>query len=188
MDRNKPSSGIHFFVCLAVLTVSLLSGCTQALQEAKPSKNEMAANDRLQRAKKLFEEGNYEASFKENESVLSLADGKAPGDEALFNLGLITAHSKNPARDYPKALVFFERMVREYPQSRLIEQAKIWVEVLQEHQKVTQETKVLLQQKQALTQEKIALSREREKLNQSMEQSRKVDIEIEQKRRKARVK
>jgi hypothetical protein len=186
MGRNQPSSRVHFFVCLAVLTVALLSGCAQVLDGAKPSKNETAANDRLQRAKKLFEEGNYEASLKENEGALALTNGKAPGDEALFAMGLISAHSKNAARDYPKALLFFERVLGEYPQSRLIEQVKIWVEVLQEHQKLAQEKKVLLKEKQALTQEKLALAREREKLNQSAEQSRNVDIEIEQKRRKAR--
>lgn len=186
MGRNKPPSGVHFFICLAILTAFLFSGCAQVLEGAKQSNNQTLANDRLDRAKKLFQDGNYEASLKENESALILAEGKPPGDTALFNMGLIAANSKNPAKNYPQALMYFDRLMREYPESRLIEPAKVWVDVLREHQKVAAERKGLIQEKQALTQDKIALAREREKLNLAIEQSRKVDIEIEQKRRKAR--
>jgi hypothetical protein len=143
--------------------------------------HETAASDRLHRAQRLLAEGNYDSAFKENESALLLADRKPPGDQALFNMGRIAAASKNAGRDYSGALIHFDRLIREYPQSPLIEQARLWVEVLQEHQKVGQE-------KKALVQEKMALTREQEKLNQSVEKSRKVDIEIEQKRRKVRVK
>ena len=188
MGRNKPPSGVDIFVCLTSLTVFLLSGCAQVLDGAGRASNQTLANDSLERAKRLFQEGNYEGSLKENENALTLAAGKTPADEALFNMGLIAAHSKNPAKNYSRALIFFDRLVREYPESRLTEQAKVWVEVLREHQKVAEERKGLIQEKQTLTQEKIALAREKEKLNQSIEQSRKVDVEIEQKRRKARAK
>jgi tetratricopeptide (TPR) repeat protein len=151
------------------------------LESVHRSNNETAASDHLQRARRLLAEGKYDSAFKENESALLLAERKPPGDQALFNMGRIAAASKNAGRDYPRALIHFNRLIREYPQSPLVEQARLWVEVLQEHQNVSQE-------KKALMQEKMALAREREKLNQSVEQSRKVDIEIEQKRRKVRAK
>ena len=188
MDRNKPPPGVDVFVCLAILTVLLFSGCAQVLDGTGHANNQTLANDSLERAKRLFQEGNYDASLKENEIALALAAGKTPADEALFNMGLIAAHSKNSAKNYSRALIFFDRLVREYPESRFTEQAKVWVEVLREHQKMAEERKGLIQEKQTLTQEKMALAREREKLNQAIDQSRKVDIEIEQKRRKTRAK
>ena len=188
MGRNKPPSGVDVFVCLTSLTVLLLSGCAQVLDGTARASNQTLANDSLARAKRLFQEGNYEASLKENENALALAAGKTPADEALFNMGLIAAHSNNPAKNYSRALILFDRLVREYPESRLTEQGKVWIEVLREHQKVAEERKGLIQEKQMLTKEKLALAREREKLNQSIEQSRKVDVDIEEKRRKSRVK
>ncbi|HWP60073.1 MAG TPA: hypothetical protein VNL14_19425 [Candidatus Acidoferrales bacterium] len=185
MAKNKPASRTYVFVCLAGLSAGLLSACAELAARLDGSPSETTARHHVERAKRLFEEGNYDAALKDNEAALSLAAGKPPGDQALFNMGLIAAHSKNPARDYPKALELFERLVREYPQSALLDQAKVWVEVLQEHERIAREKKLLVQEKQALTQEKLALAREREKLNRSIEQSRKVDIEIEERRRKA---
>jgi tetratricopeptide (TPR) repeat protein len=140
------------------------------LEGVGASNNRTEAHNHLDDAKRLFERGNYELSIRENEKVLSLTGGQSPGDEALFNMGLITAHSKNPKKDYLKSLSYFERLIREYPESQLIEQSKVWVQVLQAHQRIVQE--------------KMALAREKEKLNEALEQSRKVDIEIEKKRRK----
>ena len=108
------------------------------------------------RAKKLFSQGDYEGSLKENEKALSLSNGKPPADEALFNMGLIYVHFANPRKDYGKALGFLKRLMKEYPQSPWTEEAKVWVAVLQEN----------------------------EKLSEMIEKSKQVDIEIEEMKRK----
>ena len=40
----------------------------------------------------------------ENQKVLSMATYRPPGDEALFNMGLIYAHSGNPKKDFEKSI------------------------------------------------------------------------------------
>ncbi|MBI4490212.1 MAG: tetratricopeptide repeat protein [Deltaproteobacteria bacterium] len=107
------------------------------------------------RGQNLLAQGDYEGSLKENQKALSLSADQAPGDEAVFNMGLIYAHSANSKKDYRKALSFFSRLIKDYPKSPLLEQAKIWVGVLQAN----------------------------ERLTQLIEKSKQVDIEIEEKKR-----
>ncbi len=110
----------------------------------------------LGRAQELLKKGNYLASLKENERVLSLSGTNPPGDSALFNMGLIYAHWKNPSKDYEKSLGFFNKVIEGYPRSPLVEEARIWVMVLQEN----------------------------EKLRQVIEKFKEVDITVEEKQRK----
>jgi TolA-binding protein len=83
------------------------------------------------RSQKLLAKGDYEGALEENQKILSKYPNKPPGDEALFNMGLIYAHSKNPQKDYQKSILFFSKLVEGYPRSALTEQAKIWIGVLQ---------------------------------------------------------
>ena len=103
----------------------------------------------------LLARGDYEGALAENQKVLALSNRQPPGDEALFNIGLIYAHSGNPKKDYRKALDSFRKMMTDYPKSPLFEQAKIWAGLLQEN----------------------------ERLNQVIEKSRQVDMEIEERKR-----
>jgi tetratricopeptide (TPR) repeat protein len=77
-------------------------------------------------------QGEYEGSLLENQYVLSLPEGRSCRDEALFNMGLIYAHSGNPEKDFRKSMSYFEKLVQDYPESPFAEQAKIWVATLQE--------------------------------------------------------
>jgi tetratricopeptide (TPR) repeat protein len=80
---------------------------------------------------KLLTKGDYEGALEENQKILSKYPNRPPGDEALFNMGLIYAHSGNPKKDYQKSILFFSKLIEGYPRSPLVEQAKIWIGVLQ---------------------------------------------------------
>ncbi len=92
--------------------------------------------DRLGQANELFKKGDFEGSLKENQRVLSLPGKTIPRDRALFNLGLIYAHAENPQKDYGKSLFYFNKMITDYPESPLNPEAKVWVKILQENQKL----------------------------------------------------
>lgn len=113
-------------------------------------------------SQKFLAEGNYEGALKENQRILSLSGKNPPGDEALFNMGLIHAHPGYSKRDYTKSLALFKRLIKDHPQSPWVEQAKTWAGALQENEK---------------------LSRLIEELTQVIEKSKQVDIEIEEKKR-----
>ena len=113
------------------------------------------APDHFQRARIHFEQGNFEAALEENQKILSSSGKTTSKDRALFQIGLIYAASRNPKRDLDKSLSSFSRLVKEYPQSPFADEAKIWIDLLQENQK----------------------------LNRMIEKSKEVDIAIEEKKR-----
>lgn len=149
---------MYLYLSIACMIFISLAGCaTLKEMEAKRETREYFTT-----AQKLLEQGDYEGSLRENEKVLSLYDNIPPGDEALFNIGLIYAHYGYPKRDYKKSLDLFKRLLMMFPQSPLVGQAKIWMGILQENQR---------------------LNREIEELNKTIKKSKQVDIEIEEKKK-----
>ena len=92
--------------------------------------------ENLLRSQKLLAQGNYEGAVAENQKILSLPDPRSPKDEALFNLGLIYAHSKNPQKEIEKSVGYFKRLINRHPKSYLVEQAKTWVGILEENEEL----------------------------------------------------
>ena len=127
--------------------------------ETKPAevKGEDFAEDRESqtRTQRLLAIGDFEGFISENQRVLSLTHPRSPKDEALFNLGLVYAHERNPKKDFSKSLNFFKRLIHDHPRSPLVEQAKIWVGLLQEY----------------------------DSLNQVIEKLKQVDLEVEKRKR-----
>jgi len=115
----------------------------------------LSARDDFHRARIFFEQGNFEAALEENQRILSISGKSASKDRALFQIGLIYATSRNPKRDLEKSLSYFLRLVKEYPQSTFTDEAKTWIDLLQENHK----------------------------LNRMIEKSKEVDIAIEEKKR-----
>lgn len=170
-----------FLQAVALAALFSLAGCAAMQDGLKNSETKPPEPDPMARAKSLFNEGNYEAALKENQKLL--AERTTTPDMALFNMGLIYAYSSNPKKDYPSALGYFKTLVTQYPQSPMFEQGKAWVQVLEEHQKITDERHKLVEEKRALTRERETLAQEREKLKKAVEKSRQLDIEIDKRRR-----
>jgi hypothetical protein len=124
-------------------------------KEKEKAREDVNTNEHLFHGQELFIQGDYDGSLKEYRKVLALSANGPPGDEALFHIGLIYAHHRNPKRDLAMSLSFFGKLIKDYPQSPWAEQAKIWTEVL----------------------------RENETLKKVIEESKQVDIEIEEKKR-----
>ena len=135
-----------------------LSGCA-AVKDLRAKKE---SRESLVRAQRLFEQGEYEGSLKENQKVLAFSNDVPPGDEALFHTAIIYAHVGYPKRDYKKSLDLFMRLVKKFPRSPWTKQAEIWIGILRENER---------------------LYREVEELNQTLKKSKEVDIEINKKKK-----
>lgn len=192
--RMRMAESLQPRVCAAVLLAFFfLAGCATLWEPStvrEPSQEVEAERktDPFERSKALIAEGNYEAAYQENHKILS--EGQGAADVALFNMGMVSAYSLNPRRNYPRALTCFTTLVNDHPQSPLVEQARLWIQVLRERQKMVDEKQRVLEEKQKLIEEKRTLIREREILSQEKEQlkytvekSRQIDIEIEKLRR-----
>ena len=131
---------------------------------------------------------NFDQALKENQKAL--AENKGQPDVALYNIGVISAHSANPKKDYSRALLSFRTLLKDYPGSLRAEQAKLWIQAIEQNQKASEEGQRLAEEKRAvarerdqLAQERTQLSQERNKLNYAIEKSRQLDAEIEKRRK-----
>ena len=140
---------------------------------------------------------NFDQALKENQTAL--AENKGQPDVALYNIGVISAHSANPKKDYYRALLSFRTLVKDHPSSPRTEPAKLWIQALEQNQKATEEGQKLVEDKRALARERDQLARERDhlalernqlaqernKLNYAIEKSRQLDAEIEKRRKQS---
>jgi tetratricopeptide (TPR) repeat protein len=83
----------------------------------------------------LKNSGDFENALKRCQQVLSVSPKTPPGDEALFDMGLIYAHPENPKKDYKKSVDYFKRLLKEFPRSLFIEEARMWIAVLEDIEK-----------------------------------------------------
>lgn len=162
MGGKRSATREHIYVCIALLM--LVGGCAifkdapkakvppapVLLPEPKPMpepkvvveppevRARREANEYLSLAQDLMSKGDYDGSLRVNQKVLSLTKDQSPADAAIFNMGLIYAHPKNPKKDNRQAISFFARVVRNHPESPWVEQAKVWVAVLDGVEKLKQ--------------------------------------------------
>jgi len=108
---------------------------------------------RLQDVRKQIDRGDFDGAMREYQDALAHPH---PGTERsastlLFELGLLYAHNDNPKKDYRKAQGYFTRLVREHPRSVLVEEAKIWIDVLDSMEKAKRVDMQIEEMKKVLT-------------------------------------
>jgi hypothetical protein len=170
----KIQPSVSFLWASAMIGSMWIFGCS-SIGGSDPAISELEKRVApFEQSTSLISHGQYEAAYNENQKILQ--EGRGAPDIALFNLGMISAHSANPKKNYPRALSSFRTLIKDYPQSSMIEPAKTWIQVLEEYQKMAEE-------KRALSKERESLVHEMDKLRYSIEKSRQVDVEIERRRR-----
>ena len=123
-ERTRKGKYLLFYPACCIALVLGLWGCAHFQEKWKGEWS-------LAKAGTLLAEGKYDESIREAKEVLRLYP-RSLGDEALFRIGLIYAYPGNPDLDYERSLKCFQRVIKEYPQSKLIDQAKAWACVLDE--------------------------------------------------------
>jgi cell division protein FtsB len=206
MGGKQSGRGKQIYLCVAILICLSPAACAfnrmMSTKMVDVTGEEALAH--LAQGRKFLAREDYGNALKENESVLSLAGRNTPVDEALFYLGLIHALPVNPARNYGKSVVSFRRLIKEYPGSSWVEQAKAMVELLQENDNLNRrvdrlnniidelkKVDIAVAQMKAehaktiegLMQENDKLNRTVDRLNNIIDELKKVDIGVDQKKR-----
>jgi outer membrane protein assembly factor BamD (BamD/ComL family) len=178
MGRKQTRARKYVYFFITGLIFILLFSCAplKKMKVETTEGEEGHRNRNLLYSQELLHNGDYEGALKECQKVLSLSSPGSPKDGALFNMGLIYAYPENPKKDYGKSLDMFKKLTRDHPQSPFVDQAKIWIGVLVENEKLNQTNGKLNQTNERLNQTI-------ERLNQIIEKSKQVDIEIEEKKR-----
>lgn len=170
MGRKRSRAREFIYLFAACLILSFVFGCAVETQRVTSHKElvipdiqkeedpENGPWENLQRARRFFIQGNFEAALEENQKVLMWAGTGSPGDKALFNLGLIYSHPENGKRNPEIAATYFQRIGEEFPQSPLAEEAKAWISLLQKNIELTRDVVELTHENVSLQQEKMKLS------------------------------
>jgi tetratricopeptide (TPR) repeat protein len=169
MGGKRTGKGKQIHLCITILILLSLVACTlnrtadtRIVGISIRDETGDEAREHLILGRHYLAQGNYGNALKEQEKVISIAGDNSPADEALFSLAVIFAHPTNPAKDYGKSIVYCRKLIKDFPKSSLVEQAKTIIGILQENDK---------------------LNRMVERLNTIIEETTKVDIGIEQKKR-----
>jgi outer membrane protein assembly factor BamD (BamD/ComL family) len=128
MGGKRASARQYIYVYVALLTCFTISNCALL----KESSLQDESRQHLVQGEKFIAQSDFDLALTENERVLLLSADKPPSDEALFNIGLIYAHPENSKRNSAESIAFFQRLIRDYPQSPWTGKAKTWVEVIRE--------------------------------------------------------
>jgi tetratricopeptide (TPR) repeat protein len=145
----------------------------------------------------LFSLGDYDGALRNYQKVIDLLNKKPPADEAYFNIALIHAYPGNPKKNYGQSLAFMKRLITDFPQSSFFYQANVWIDVLQVNEKLTKENEKLVKDHEKTIKDHDRLVKEYEKMNKDyeklvkdyekstkmLEEYKKVDIEIEEKKK-----
>lgn len=176
MGGKRAGKGKQIYLYIAILILLSSLSCTLSKSvdtimgvKIRDSKGD-ETREHLALGRKYFYQGNYVKALQEHEKVISMAGGISPGDESVFYIGVIYAHPANPAKDYGMSLQYCRKLLKDYPKSPLVEQAKAIINLLQEYDKLNK------------TVERLNTTVER--LNTIIEESKKVDIGIDERKRK----
>ncbi len=92
----------------------------------------------------------FDQAIQQNMIILDQSGADSPADAALYNLGLVYAHTDNPAKDFLKAQGYFEELIQKFPDSPLAEEARVWTGLFQIIDKMQQIDIDIDQQKKQL--------------------------------------
>lgn len=179
MGRKRNGTRKYIYIFIACVIVASFLGCATLTRISA----RIDSDEPLVEAQKLFDRGDYEGALKRNQKVLSLIGNAPPGDEALFNIGLIYAHHGYSKRNYGKSLDHFKKLVKVFPRSPLAGKAKIWIGVLQEYEKQNAEMEDANKSVKKMQMENERLNKEIEELKKTITKSKQIDIEIEGKKK-----
>ena len=103
-----PTEGGRFLrlIILGMMAITILVGGCSHTDEASLSRE----------ANHFFNQGNYDAALRKYELIIE--NHPAVADRVLFEMGITYAYPQNAHKDYQKSLECFERLLRDYPDSK----------------------------------------------------------------------
>ena len=134
--------------------------------------------------KSSFAKGDFLVSFDKSREILTRFPQKY-GDHALYMMGLIYADPEYLYANYEISIHYFDKLIKEYPESALKNKAKILIGLLKKNmdyeQKMDKKDKQIVLLKNETSSQKKQISN---LLNQ-LKQLKEIDLGIEEKKREA---
>jgi hypothetical protein len=173
MGRKCTWPGKYIHICIAFIICFVFSGCVASVgnMEAQTTQRDIS-RWRILKA---------DDSRENNKNQLS-TEKTSLSDDRLFDVGISYADPGNSTKDYNKSITTFKKLTTEYPKSAWAYRGYVITDILQENAKLKKHVTDLQQENTKIKKQGSDLSQENTKLKEIIEQSKKVDIEIEQRK------
>jgi len=160
---------------------------------------QMRAHQQLERYRDNMATGFFEIVIEQNEQILAENETKPPADVALYVLGEVYARHDFAGRDYSKSQYYFEKLIENFPESKLTSEAKTYVslfetiagkekEVAVKEELLRQEVKAKAAAEEKIPQKEIIVEKEKKSVpvpgrvqvveNQNFEEALKKNLQI----------
>ncbi len=93
-------------------------------------------NNTIQLAGKIVENNDFAEAISRNMQIIDKSGRQNPADQALYNLGLLYADDNNPEQDYKKSQQYFQQLAEFFPDSRLAQEAHVWLGLFEKFEKI----------------------------------------------------
>jgi len=147
------------FACIIIISI-LICGCAHFYERFATKPDFKEAND-------LMKRGNYKASLSKYEQII--VQFPEEGDRVLFEMGVIYAFPRNQQKDYQKSLECFQKIIKDYPESKYRQGSNLMIFLINEFTK---------QRKQI-----DKLERQVEEFEKKIEQMKEVDMNLKEKKK-----
>ncbi|HUH64964.1 MAG TPA: tetratricopeptide repeat protein [Syntrophales bacterium] len=134
----------------------------------------LVAGPDFKKANDYAKKGNYKASLSEYEKIM--AQYPRVGDRALFEMGMIYLSARNQHKDYQKSLEYFQKLMKNYPDSEYRQNSGAMIFLLTE---ITNRDKRMISQKRQIDE----LVQEVEAAEKKIEQMKEVDMNLKQRKK-----
>ncbi len=104
MNKKQKRTGAYLYLLFGciMMTQILLCGCS--------------TGSTFKEANDLFSQGSYAASLNKYEQIIEKEPTER--DRVLFEMGIVYAYPSNEQKDYQKALECFQKILKDYPESK----------------------------------------------------------------------
>lgn len=120
-------------VFLNILAVCCLTA-TVSIVACAPFQKKLAdieAHRQLEQYRKNLGKGLFETVVQQSNEVLYLNDINPPAEVALYALGEVYAHHDYEDKDYVISQYYFERLIKNFPDSPLTAEAKVYISLFE---------------------------------------------------------
>jgi tetratricopeptide (TPR) repeat protein len=97
------------------------------------------------------------------------------GDKALFEMGVVYVYARNPQKDYQKSLECFQKLIKDYPESKYRQNSDVMVSLIDEV--ISKDKRIITQRRQS-----DKLEQQIEELGKKIELMKEVDMTLKQKK------
>ncbi|MDD5170561.1 MAG: tetratricopeptide repeat protein [Syntrophales bacterium] len=167
----------HFFLLLAFVWLMLqtVGGCTHI-------KGIILGNQELDDARQLMLKGDTQTALAKYEDILK--HFPEVGDQALFPMGIFYTRADGTKANYQKALGYFQRLLKEYPDSRFREETNLLTLLILEI--LNRDERIRMSESRTDTLEKKANSLEKKAnaFEMQIEKMKEIDKNLEAKKRR----